>query len=262
MARYKLRLSYDGGPFRGFAINEGVPTVGGALRFALEKVLQHDVPIVCAGRTDAGVHALDQVVSFDTDKPVDCEALRTSLNGLCKPHIVVSIVEPVADDFDARFSCTGRSYRYRILNQPLPDPFRNDYTWRVSRPLDVEAMQQAGRHLLGSHDFSSFCRRQFDTSGDEPVEKPRRREVVSLEWSAEADNEVHLHISATSFCQQMVRSITGLSVDIGLTAAGFEGAAGSHILPDDVPAILAAKDRTRVPRIAPPQGLYLLSATY
>ena len=77
------------------------------MRFALEQVLQHDVPIVCAGRTDAGVHALDQVVSFDTEKPVDPEALRTSLNSMCKPHIVVSDVEAVADDFDARFSCTA-----------------------------------------------------------------------------------------------------------------------------------------------------------
>ena len=88
MSRYRLRLSYDGGPFHGFAPNPEVETVGGTLRTALEQVLQHDVPIVCAGRTDAGVHALDQVVSFDTEKPVDAEALRTSLNQLCKPYIV------------------------------------------------------------------------------------------------------------------------------------------------------------------------------
>ena len=92
-------MSYDGGPFHGFAPNPEVETVGGTLRGALEQVLQHDVPIVCAGRTDAGVHALDQVVSFDTDKSVDPEALRTSLNQLCKPYIVVSEVEPAADDF-------------------------------------------------------------------------------------------------------------------------------------------------------------------
>ena len=173
MVRYRLRLQYDGGPFRGFAPNEGVPTVGGALRLALEQVLQHEVPIVCAGRTDAGVHALDQIVSFDTDTPVDAEALRTSLNSMCKPHIVVTDVEPTDPDFDARFSCTGRSYRYRILNQRLPDPFRKDHTWRVSVPLDMELMQQAGQHLLGTHDFSSFCRRQFDVFDEVRTEKPR-----------------------------------------------------------------------------------------
>jgi len=252
MARYRMRLSYFGEPFRGFAPNEGVPTVGGTLRTALEQVLQHDVPIVCAGRTDAGVHALDQVVSFDSDKDIDSEALRTSLNSLCKPHIVVSDVERMADDFDARFSCTGRSYRYRILNQRLPDVFRKDYTWRVSQPLDVDLMQAAGQHLIGSHDFSSFCRRQFDIFDGERVEKPRTRLLRSVEWSRQPDNEIHLHISASSFCQQMVRSITGLSVDIGL-----------GLVPvDAVPDVLAARDRRAVIKVAPPQGLYLLAVTY
>ncbi|KAG1648323.1 tRNA pseudouridine synthase A [Nymphon striatum] len=158
MAKYLLRLAYDGGPFRGFAINEGVPTVGGTLRAALEQVLQHAVPIVCAGRTDAGVHALDQAVSFTTTQDVQPEALRTSLNSLCKPHIVVHSVTAVADEFDARYSCTGRTYRYRILNQRLPDPFRKDYTWRVAQPLDVDAMRAASSHLLGTHDFTTFCR--------------------------------------------------------------------------------------------------------
>ena len=252
MSRYRLRLSYDGGPFHGFAPNPEVETVGGTLRGALEQVLQHDVPIVCAGRTDAGVHALDQVVSFDTDKSVDPEALRTSLNQLCKPYIVVSEVEPAADDFDARFSCTGRSYRYRILNRRLPDPFRKDFTWRVSVPLDVDLMQAGGQHLLGSHDFSSFCRRQFDVFGETKIEKPRTREVRSLEWTRQPDDEIHLHISASSFCQQMVRSITGLCVEVGL----------GEVTSDHVPAVLAAHDRNAIQRVAPPQGLYLLHVTY
>ena len=250
--RYRIRLCYDGGPFRGFAPNEGVVTVGGTLQAALEQVLQHDVPIVCAGRTDAGVHALDQVVSFDTDKPVDEEALRSSINSMCKPYIVATEVELVADDFDARFSCTGRSYRFRILNQRLPDPFRKDHTWRVSVPLDVDLMNEAGQHLLGTHDFSSFCRRQFGLVDGEQVEKPRVRTLRSVEWSRQPDNEVHLVISASSFCQQMVRSITGLCVEVGL----------GHVLPTEVPGILAAKDRLAVPAVAPPQGLYLLEVTY
>ncbi len=252
MARYKLRLAYDGGPFRGFAANEGVPTVGGTLRFALEQVLQHDVAIVCAGRTDAGVHALDQVVSFDTDKPIHAESLRTSLNSLCKPYIVVSDVEQVDGHFDARFSCIGRSYWYRILNRRLPDPFRKDYTWRVAKPLQVDAMQAAGQHLIGTHDFTSFCRRQYDTSTGDPVEKPRTRTLRSLEWSRSTDDEVHLAISASSFCQQMVRSITGLCVDVGL----------GSIDSDAVAEILDARDRTQVPRVAPPHGLFLAKVDY
>lgn len=252
MARYKLRLSYDGGPFRGFAQNPGVPTIGGALRCALEQVLQHDVPIVCAGRTDAGVHALDQVVSFDTDRPVKPEALRTSLNSLCKPHIVVSEVERTDDGFDARYSATGRSYRYRILNRRLPDPFRLDFTWRVSRPLDIELMRQAAQPLVGTHDFSSFCRRQFADVGEKVVEKTRTRELRKIEWSEQPNDEIHLIISAASFCHQMVRSITGLCVDVGLGEVAVEEVAG----------ILHGKDRKLVPHVAPPQGLYLLQVTY
>lgn len=249
MARYLLRLGYHGGTFRGFAPNDDVPTVGGSLRSALETVLRHEVPIVCAGRTDAGVHALDQAVHFDTDVPVDTGALQRSLNGLCKPHIVVSEVSRVADDFDARFSCVGRTYRYRVLNRRLPDPFRGDVTWRVADPLDVAAMNEAGAGLLGTHDFSSFCRRQF---AEGEVEKSRVRELRSVEWSPMPGDEVHLVIAASSFCQQMVRSITGLCVDVGL----------GRVPVDRVPAILAARDRTAVPRVAPPHGLFLERVDY
>lgn len=252
MARYLLRLSYHGGPFRGFAQNEGVPTIGGVLRVGLETILQHDVPITCAGRTDAGVHALDQVVHFDTDRPVDPDKLRGSMNSLCKPHIVIGEVVPMADDFDARFSCTGRAYRYRVLNRRVPDPFRREFTWRVAQPLDIGLMQRAGEHLIGTHDFSSFCRRQFGTDGDDKFEKPRTRTLRTVRWTREVDDELHLVITARSFCQQMVRSITGLCVDAGR----------GEVPISDVPGILAAKDRLVVPTVAPPQGLFLERVTY
>lgn len=252
MARFLLRLSYHGGPFRGFAPNEGVPTVGGVLRVGLETVLRHEVPIVCAGRTDAGVHALDQVVHFDTEVEIDADRIRRSLNGLCKPHIVVHEVRPVATEFDARFSCVGRTYRYRVLNRRDPDPFRHDLTWRVAEQLDVDAMNDAGAALIGTHDFSSFCRKQFAEVHGETIEKTRTRELRSVDWSRAPGDEVHLVISASSFCQQMVRSITGLCVAVGL----------GRLAPYDVPAILEAKDRTAVPRVAPPQGLFLERVQY
>lgn len=252
MARYLLRLAYHGGPFRGFAPNDGVPTVGGALRHALETVLRHEVSIVCAGRTDAGVHALDQVVHFDSEAAVDVVALQRSLNGLCKPHIVVSEVRPVDPSFDARFSCIGRTYRYRVLNRRLPDPFRDDLTWRIFESLDVPAMNAAGAALLGTRDFTSFCRRQFVTVDGDQLEKTRMRELRSVDWAVANGDEVQLVISASSFCQQMVRSITGLCVDVGL----------GRIPVARVPAILAAKDRTAVPRVAPPRGLFLEKVDY
>lgn len=252
MSRYLMRLSYDGGPFHGFAPNDGVPTVAGVLQTALEQVLQHAVPLACAGRTDAGVHALDQAVSFDTDKEPGPEALRTSLNGLCKPHIVVRDVVQVPDSMHARFSCIGRTYRYRVLNQRLPDPFRREHTWRVSRPLDIDRMNEVTLPLLGAHDFSSFCRRQFDTSRGDRFEKSRNREVRTATWVAAPDDELHFTISAASFCQQMVRSITGLCVDAGL--GDFD--------PAETVNVLAARNRLAVPNVAPPQGLYLLRVDY
>lgn len=253
MVRFLLRLSYDGGPFRGFAQNEGVPTVAGTLIGALEQVLQHPISIACAGRTDAGVHALDQVVHFDTERAaVVPEELKASLNQLCKPHIAVSEVRVVDPSFHARYSCTGRTYRYRIMNRRLPDPFRRLYAWRVSLPLELDAMNAALQPLLGTHDFTSFCRRQFVTLDDGVVEKPRVRELRAAEWSTGPDDEVQLVISASSFCQQMVRSITGLCVDVGL----------GRVEVAEVPAVLAAQDRRAVERVAPPHGLFLERVDY
>lgn len=248
--RYLARLSYDGGPFRGFAPNQGVATVGGLIAESLERFLQHEVSLTCAGRTDAGVHALDQAIHFDTTvADLDVDRLRGSLNGMCKPHVAVREITAVPADFDARFSCIGRTYRYRLLNTRVPDPFRHAYTWRVVGSLDLAAMEAAGRELIGRHDFSSFCRRQIGVTGEE---LPRVRDLRSLEWARESNDEVHLVISASSFCQQMVRSIAGLCVDVGL----------GRVRVESVAEILASLDRTAVPRIAPPQGLYLIQVDY
>ncbi len=226
-------------------------TVAGELQAALERVLGEVVVVVCAGRTDAGVHASDQAVTFDTDRVVDVNGLRASINALCRPHIVVSAARYVDRSFDARHSCAGRSYTYRILNRQVPDPFRRRVTWRVSQPLDGDAMQTTVDQLIGVHDFSSFCRRQFVKRGGEVLEKPRSRELRTANWVRSGD-ELVLTISASSFCQQMVRSIVGLSVSAGL----------GLVDPLDVPAILSARDRKAVPKIAPPHGLMLSHLDY
>ena len=123
-ARVRLVVAYDGSAFRGFAANEGVTTVGGTLTEALTTVLAHPVEITCAGRTDKGVHARAQVVTFDADaRRVDPVLLMKSLNAMCGPTIAVTDVAVVPDDFDARFSAVGRRYRYRVVNRTAPDPF-------------------------------------------------------------------------------------------------------------------------------------------
>lgn len=256
--RYVIRLAYEGTAFKGFAPNEGVPTVGQTLRDALETFFQHPIPITCAGRTDAGVHALEQVVHFETPKLFDVGLLRHSLNGMCRPHIVVASVREAPDGFDARYSALRRRYRYRILNRRVGDPFRRRYVWHLHEPLDVGAMDDAAQHLIGVHDFTSFCRKQFVTRTDTGLqhEKSRMRDVIEVSWfrceGPGFDDEIWMEIEANSFCQQMVRSIAGLCVDVGL----------SKLRPDEVADILSARDRTAVARVAPPQGLFLLHVTY
>jgi tRNA pseudouridine38-40 synthase len=227
--------------------------VAGTLTAALEQVLGHRVELTCAGRTDAGVHAWGQVVSFDAwpsaRKPhvVTDGTLRAAVNGLCGPAVVVRELA-VADraDFDARFDARARRYRYTILNGEVPDPFLAGTAWHVPRPLAVVRMQAACDPLIGEHDFSSFCRRP---KGEAEVSLTRR--VLSARW--ETDGELlRFWIEATAFCHQMVRSITGTLVDCGL---GKRTAA-------DVMAALRAKDRAAAGPVAPPHGLCLWEVVY
>ena len=247
--RIRLDLAYDGSGFRGFAENRDVATVGGHLREALERVLRHPVQLTCAGRTDAGVHARSQVVTFDTTAHPDPVRLRDSLNGLLGPTVVVTSVRTVAADFDARFSARSRTYRYTVLNRDVPDPFLAATSWWVPEPLDRVALAEACPPLLGEHDFSSFCRRP---RGDREVSLVRR--VLSAGWSeAPGDPGVLVFtISATAFCHQMVRSVVGLVVDVGR----------GHRTPADVVAALSARDRAAAGQLAPPRGLVLWDVGY
>lgn len=253
--RFFARLGYDGEPFHGFAVNRDVRTVAGDLEEALATILQEEVTVVCAGRTDAGVHALGQVIHFDTtNRQVPAQRIHKSLNGLCKPDIVVYELGETSADFDARHSCIARRYNYRVLNSKFPDPFRRKHTWHIHQPLDIQAMNQAGQHLLGTHDFSTFCKAQtIEIDGVTHI-KPRTRDLTNLQWQASTTypGEIHLHIAASSFCHQMVRSIAGVCVHVGL----------GKMPPERVPDLLAAKDRKVLARVAPGHGLFLVEASY
>ncbi|MFN3219717.1 MAG: tRNA pseudouridine(38-40) synthase TruA [Acidimicrobiales bacterium] len=249
--RYRMTLAYDGAAFHGFAPNPGVATVVGTLVQAMGRILGHEPLLAMAGRTDAGVHGWGQVVSFDAP-PMDTVRFQRSVNALCAPAIVVRDIEQAADDFDARFSARSRTYRYQVLNRAVPDPFLHALTWHVHEPLDLTAMNTGAAHLLGEHDFGSFCRKKKVTVGDDEIEASLVREVLSAGWSAADDDVVELWITATAFCHQMVRSITGTLVDVGL----------GRIEAGSVPAILAARDRNAAGRVAPPHGLTLWSVGY
>jgi tRNA pseudouridine38-40 synthase len=253
--RVRIDLAYDGGPFSGFARQRDRTTVQGTLEGALSRVLGQEVATTCAGRTDAGVHALAQVVHLDVDRGVaraarwlrlvdaDPEIVRRRLDRLVGDAITIWSVRTVGDDFDARFSATERRYRYRLVEAAATDPRLRGVRWAVGEDLHVPSMRAAARHLLGEHDFASLCRQ---APGKHTV---RRLDAVTV---TRADGEVHVRLRGPAFCHQQVRSIVGCLVDVGVGRRD----------PDWMAEVLAARDRSAAARVAPAHGLTLEGVSY
>jgi tRNA pseudouridine38-40 synthase len=219
--------------------------VGGVLVAALERQLRHTVELVCAGRTDAGVHAWGQVVTFDARADVDLVGLQRALNKTLRPALVVRSAAVAARGFDARRSATGRTYRYTILNAPQPNPFTAAIEWHVERPLDLALLRLACDPLIGEHDFSSFCRRA--PNGASLVRRVRR-----ASWAVAYGGRLVFEIEASSFCQQMVRAVVGTMVDMG----------AGKMRSGEMAQILRAKERATAGQLAPPHGLCLWEVGY
>jgi tRNA pseudouridine38-40 synthase len=249
LVRVRLTVAYDGSRFHGFAPNPGVSTVGGQLIDALERILRHPVDLTCAGRTDKGVHAHGQVVDFATTAGVDLPALVRAVNGLCGPAVAVRDPEVVADDFSSRFDAVSRRYRYTIHNDAVPDPFSVRTAWHVRERLDLHRLRLGCDPFIGTHDFTSFCRRAVRADG---TEQSAVRDVFDARWEVVDDATLRFWIEASSFCHQMVRSIVGTLVDVGLG----KRSAG------DLTGILAARDRAAAGPVAPPHGLTLWHVRY
>lgn len=242
MPTYRLDFGYDGSGFHGYAVQAGVRTVQAVLEEALFRITG-PVTTVVAGRTDAGVHARGQVVSFWCDRELDTERTARSLNKMVGDEMVVRSCRVVPDDFDARFSARSRTYRYRVVNNPLLDPLERHVVWHVPHPLDLDAMNAAASHFIGLHDFASFCRRAEGRSTE--------RTVLRAQWEA-VDGHLVFDVCATSFCRQMVRSLVAVCVDAG------RGKLDPHTVPD----IIAARDRNAARGAAPPHGLILWEVKY
>jgi tRNA pseudouridine38-40 synthase len=240
-----LTIAYDGGDFRGFAPQRGARTVHGVLTETLAMVLQRDVDLQGAGRTDAGVHAWGQVVSCAVPHHVNPDAIARSCNSLLGPEVVVRAAELVDPPFHARHSAKWRAYRYTISNRPVPDPFLARTAWWVSEPIDLALLRLGTDPFLGEHDFASFCRTR-------PGNDTTVRRVLDAVWYAEADGVLRFEIRAAAFCWQMVRSIVGTLVDVGV----------GKIRPGEILAILRACDRNVAGRVAPPHGLCLREVGY
>ena len=154
------------------------------MRQSLEKIIGHEIHLTCAGRTDAGVHAEGQVISFDA-VTFDIEKIERSLNKLCAPFITVRNLQKTNDLFNARFSATCRTYRYRILNDDYPDPFSHRFAWYIQTQLDIDSMQRAAQAVVGEHDFSSFCRKATILIDGKEEEASLTREVISIAVKSE-----------------------------------------------------------------------------
>ena len=223
----------------------------GDLAEAMATVIRRPVELTGAGRTDAGVHGWGQVVSLDLPVETDLDDLARRLNKLCAPDIAVRDPEWATAEFDARFSATWRQYRYHVWNDPTPNPLLADVSWHVARPLDLAAMQAACPDLLGEHDFTSFCRRP-KVAPDMP-EPSMVRVLFEADWvRVDELPMLQFEIRGSAFCHQMVRSIVGTLVDIGL----------GRLPSDCLPAVLEARDRVAAGAVAPPDGLILWAVGY
>jgi tRNA pseudouridine38-40 synthase len=250
----RLVVAYDGTDFRGFAAQPGQRTVEGVLVEAMSPVLrpilgEADLDLVCAGRTDAGVHAFGQVVSLTVPDDVDAERLtgsvQRSINGRLAPEVVVRSADVVDGSFDARRSAQWRSYRYTVLNRSVPDPFRARHAWWVPAPLDLSLLRLSVDPFIGEHDFAAFCRKG-------PAGTTTMRRVLDAGWNDLGDGILRFDVRATAFCWQMVRSLVGTMVDVG------EG----RRRPGDLLAMLRSGDRARAGRVAPATGLCLWEVGY
>lgn len=245
MTRFRLTLEYDGTDFVGWQRQDNGPSVQQALEAAVAAFAGEAATVHAAGRTDAGVHALGQVVHLDLVKTDDAATVRDAVNFHLKPlPVAVLDAAVVADDFHARFSATGRSYLYRIVTRRAPLTLDRGRAWRVPVDLDAATMTEAAAVLVGQHDFTSF--RAAACQAKSPVK------TLDALTVARDGNEIHIRAEARSFLHNQVRIMTGALKLVG------EGKWTSG----DVARALAARDRAAGPPTAPPDGLYLQAVTY
>ncbi|ABV93679.1 pseudouridine synthase A [Dinoroseobacter shibae DFL 12 = DSM 16493] len=249
MPRFALKIEYDGAPFAGWQRQREQPSVQGAVEAALRGLQPDHAGIAAAGRTDAGVHALGQVAHVDLARDWDPFRLSEALNAHLRPApVAVLAAARVGEDFHARFSALERSYLFRLLVRRAPATHDAGLVWRVMNPLDVEAMREGAKYLIGKHDFTTF--RSTMCQAASPVKT--LDEITIEESPRDAGTEFRFHLRARSFLHNQVRSIVGTLERVGAGAWD----------PADVKTALEARDRAACGPVCAPQGLYLRAVRY
>ncbi|AOQ25400.1 tRNA pseudouridine(38-40) synthase TruA [Neomoorella thermoacetica] len=242
----KITLAYDGSNYAGWQVQPEAhgPTVQGEVAAALKRLTGEEITPVAAGRTDAGVHARGQVISFSTRARIPVERWPLALNSVLPADIAALEAVEVAPDFHARYCARRKWYRYTIYNNRVPDVFCRRYSWHLRQPLDVAAMARAAAYLQGCHDFRSFC------AAGSPVRHFERQ--VQQASVSQNGPFIYFDVIADGFLYHMVRIMVGTLVEIGRR----------RLVPEAIPAILAARSREKAGPTAPARGLCLERVEY
>ena len=240
----KLTVAYDGSAYHGFQRQANAMTVQQVLEETLTALLGEAIVVAGAARTDAGVHAYGQVISFRTNSRVPVERIPIAMQGMLPRDIAVLDAQEVDAAFHARFAATGKLYRYRILNSPAPDPLQRNYVWQMPRAVEVPAMQNALQYLVGEHHFGAF--QSAGSSAKNPV-----RTLYAATCTSQGEI-LEFHFHGNGFLYHMVRNIVGTVVDVGT----------KKISLTDFQRIFDGRDRRKAGATAPGAGLYLLKVFY
>jgi len=247
----RATIQYDGTGYAGFQRQPSVPTVQGAVERAISRVAGEDVRITGAGRTDAGVHARGQVVSFSTTCVLPLSTLRKAISATLPDDIVLSALDEAEEGFDARFSALSRSYEYVVYNAAVPSPFWRRYSHYVTGPLDVEGMNAGLEELHGRHDFAAFGLPMEHTREGLTVRGGTLRTIMQARcWAAQPF--VYFYLEADAFLRHMVRQIVGTVLRVG----------HGRLAPADIGTLLRARSIDKVGPAAPAHGLYLVQVQY
>jgi tRNA pseudouridine38-40 synthase len=245
MRNIRLVIEYDGTNYHGWQIQPNATSIQETIEDRLQKITQEEIRLIAAGRTDAGVHAVEQVANFSTNSQLDINNIQRGLNSLLPPDIAIKQISEAEQDFHSRYSAKSKIYRYVILNRRFPSPLYRNFSWFIPFKLDIKEMKSAVQCLIGEHDFSSF--KASGCNSHNPI-----RELYGISLDKDPKGFIIFEIEANAFLKQMVRNIVGTMVDVGKGKIGVS----------EFEEILRAKDRKKAGITAPPQGLFLVKIKY